>query len=101
MTIKFLNPTKLGETSESWLRQEAFGSECTAATCLYFFLMIGFGRLPKCGFVEPLPEWTSFESRRLMGVIVRESRPVVVAVSNTLAIVGLMELKELCEYLVS
>jgi hypothetical protein len=38
MTIKFLKPRKLGAASESWLRHEAFGAECTAAMCLYFLL---------------------------------------------------------------
>jgi hypothetical protein len=38
MTIKFLKPRKLGAACESWLRQEAFGLEWTAAMCLYFFL---------------------------------------------------------------
>jgi hypothetical protein len=38
-TIKFLNPRKLGAASLSWLRHDVRGFECTAATCLYFFLV--------------------------------------------------------------
>ena len=35
--MRFLNPKKLGAASESWLRHEVLGFECTAAMCLYFF----------------------------------------------------------------
>lgn len=34
-TMRFLKPTKLGVTSESWLRHEVLALECTAATCRY------------------------------------------------------------------
>jgi hypothetical protein len=41
ITIKFLNPRKLGATSESWLKYDVLGVECTAAICLYFFFVRG------------------------------------------------------------
>ncbi|KAF7546189.1 hypothetical protein G7046_g9369 [Stylonectria norvegica] len=37
MTIKFLNPKKLGAASESWLRHDGRTLEWTAATWRYFF----------------------------------------------------------------
>lgn len=40
MTIRFLNPKKLGAAVESWLRHDVFGLEWTAATCLYLFSSI-------------------------------------------------------------
>lgn len=40
MTIKFRNPRKLGVLVESWLRTDARGFECTAATCLYFLSVL-------------------------------------------------------------
>lgn len=37
MTIRFLNPMKLGDAGESWLSVEGRDCEWTAATWRYFF----------------------------------------------------------------
>lgn len=82
ITIKFLKPRKLGATSESWLRQDVLGFECTAATCLYFFFnRVGRGSRGCNFWGDPLRRLPCERPDRLIGASAGLSVAVTVAVS--------------------
>ena len=89
ITIKFLKPKKLGAISESWLRHDVLGFECTAATCLYFFFRKVRMGARGWSFVENplvLLEFACERAGRLIGASAGICVPVAVAVFIVVAI---------------
>ena len=85
-TMRFRNPTKLGDSCASWLRQEVRCSECVAKKCRYLVSRMRAGvLLTACSVVLPLyMRWRLAEGARLAGAM---SMLVWIAVSTMVAMV--------------
>ena len=80
MTIRFLKPRKLGAASESWLRQDVLGLECTAAMCLYFFPELPADLPLSCPlYLEELLRFITDGSNDGTSILVDIAVPMVVA----------------------
>jgi len=79
ITIRFLNPRKLGAASESWLRHDVLGLECTAAMCLYLFsqFLVGWPLSCVLWLVGTLP-FTSDGSSDGTSLLVDMAVPIIV-----------------------